>query len=52
MLTLDLTFHPMSSHEVARSIDELERAIRRDHPEMKRIYVEAQLFERSESASV
>jgi cation diffusion facilitator family transporter len=50
MLTLDITFHPMSSNELARAIDDLERLIRRDHPEMKRIYIEARLFEPSELA--
>lgn len=48
LLALDIRFRAMSSNELARSIDELEQAIRADYPQMKHIYVEAQLFEKSE----
>jgi len=45
LVALDLTFRAeMSATEVARAVDEIETDIRRRHPEVERIYVEAQLL--------
>ncbi len=45
VLNLDLQFDSgLDAGEIARAIDELEAQIRREFPEMTRIFLEAQLF--------
>ncbi len=45
MCNLDIKFDSgLSADELARAIDEIELCIRREYPEVERIYVEAQLF--------
>jgi divalent metal cation (Fe/Co/Zn/Cd) transporter len=46
LLTLDIRFDPsLSAEGLARTIREIERAIQAEYPVMKRIYIEAQLFD-------
>jgi cation diffusion facilitator family transporter len=43
LVNLDVQFRPgLSAPEIERAVDELETAIRRHHPEVKRIFVEAE----------
>jgi cation diffusion facilitator family transporter len=46
LLTLDIRFDPaLTAEALARTIRDIERNIRAEHPEMTRIYIEAQLFD-------
>jgi divalent metal cation (Fe/Co/Zn/Cd) transporter len=43
LLNLDVRFRPdLSAEEVMMAVDRLERAIRQQHPEVKRIFIEAE----------
>jgi divalent metal cation (Fe/Co/Zn/Cd) transporter len=43
LLTMEIEFEPdLSAAETAAAIDRLDKAIRQRHPEIKRIFVEAQ----------
>jgi cation diffusion facilitator family transporter len=45
LLTLDIEFRPeLSASEVAVAIERLDRSIRKAHPEVKHMFVEAQCF--------
>lgn len=43
LLNLDVEFHPEASGEaIVEAVDRLERTIRREHPEVRRIFIEAE----------
>lgn len=45
LLNLDVRFRSgLSAHGIARAVDRLEAAIRRRHPEIRRIFIEAEAF--------
>jgi cation diffusion facilitator family transporter len=45
LLNMDIQFRPdLPSGEVEDSVDRIERAIRKDHPEIKTIFIEAESF--------
>jgi len=45
LLNMDIQFRPdLPSGEVEDAVDRIERAIRRDHPEVKTIFIEAESF--------
>ena len=45
LLNLDIQFRKeLSSAELAATVDRLEKAIRQEHPAIKRIFIEAEAF--------
>ena len=56
LLNMDIQFRPdLPSGEVEDAVDRIERAIRRDHPEIKTIFIEAESFAgraRSEGSAI
>jgi divalent metal cation (Fe/Co/Zn/Cd) transporter len=45
LLNMDLKFKPtLSAHDIVSAVDQLEAAIRREFPEIRRISIEARSF--------